>query len=310
LPGLPASNRPPLHDWIHAPPDRSRPTIGERRNPIRCRDEPVDDSRRAADRLAAATPVLRRQRSRAGHTPEVEEGQLADRTRFRRVFSTAPFNPQVVNWLANRPDRAEYNLPSQFRKLQQNGVRDGFLPSYLIETADRKILAYTNVSEDRDEFLEALCTKTSIEGLIEAQGFGNPADIWQKWLARSTVFGGGRLHAAGNGIWQVVLPADAFGDQPRLSLARIGSYQFRDNHFIQVWCADARIRQKALKERSLGIATLPEVMCMEDLQARIRDLAGDLRVPEVSIDELRKYADLNGDERRLNRLTSLARERA
>ncbi|MEO3778349.1 hypothetical protein ABGB16_16160 [Micromonospora sp. B11E3] len=243
-------------------------------------------------------------------TPEIEEGQVADRTRFRPVVTTAQFNPQVVQWLANRPDRAQYNLPSQFRNLQQSAVREGFLPSYLIETADHRILAYTNVSEKRDEFLEGLCTKTSVEHLIEAQGSSDPADVWRKWLAQSTTFAAGRLQKTRAGIWQVVLPGTAFGDPPRISLSRIGSYQFRDNHFIQIWCADVEIRQRALKERSLGIATLPEVTCQADLETRIRDLAGNIEVAAVSIAELREYAESKGDERRLSRLLSLAQERA
>lgn len=243
-------------------------------------------------------------------TPEIEEGQLADRTRFLRVFTNAPFNPQVLRRLANHSERAQFNLPGQFRNLRQDGIREGFLPSYLIETTDHKILAYTNVSEKRDEFLEQLCAKTSIEHLIEAKGITDPGEIWQKWLTQSTAFGSGRLQKSHSGIWQVVLNAAAFGESPRLSTARIGSYQFRDNHFIQIWCADAATRQKALKERSLGIATLPEVTCLEDLRTRIRDLANNLQVPEVSIADLRKYAELRGDERRLNRLVSLPQERA
>jgi hypothetical protein len=243
-------------------------------------------------------------------TPEIEEGQLADRTRFRRVFTSAPFDPQVVQRLANQPDRAQFNLPSQFRNLRQEGIREGFLPSYLIETSDHQILAYTNVAEKRDEFLERLCAKTSIEHLIEAQGIGDPAVIWQKWLAQSTAFGSGRVQKSRAGTWQVVLEAAAFGESPKLPLARVGSYQFRDNHFIQVWCTDTETRKKALRERSLGIATLPEVTCLEDLQTRIGDLANNLQVPAVSIAELRRYAELKGDERRLNRLTSLAQERA
>jgi hypothetical protein len=243
-------------------------------------------------------------------TAEIEEGQLADRTRFLWVSTFEPFDTQTIQRLAARPDRAQFNLPSQFRNLRQENFSNGFLPSYLIETADRRILAYSNVSEKRDGFLEHLCTKTSIEHLVEAQGISDPADIWRKWLTQSTAFGSGRLRKTSTGVWQVVLRATAFGDRPKPSLSRIGSYQFRDHHFIQIWCADAGTRQKALKERSLGIATIPEISCLDDLRTRIRDLANQLETTEITVAELCEYAKTKGDEWRIKRLKTLMQEDA
>ena len=243
-------------------------------------------------------------------TTEIEEGQLADRTRFLSVSVLEPFDMQTIQRLADRPDRAQFNLPSQFRNLRQENVRDGFLPSYLIETADRRIIAYSNVSEKRDGFLEELCVKTSIGHLIEAQGISDPADIWRKWLTQSTACGSGRLRKTNAGVWQIVLQPTAFGDRPKISFSRIGSYQFRDHHFIQIWCADTSARQKALKERSLGIATQPEISCLDDLRTRIRDLANQLETAEATIVELCEYAEINGDEWRLKRLKALMKEEA
>jgi hypothetical protein len=240
-------------------------------------------------------------------TPEIEDGQLADRSRFLQVFTTAPYRPDVLQWLQQHPDRAELNLPGPLRDLHEEEHRDGFLPSYLIETADHKILAYTDVAEERDPFLEQICTETAIEHLIEAKRLRRPQEIWKEWLAGSKQYGAGQLKESADG-WQVILDRAAFGESPKVPLTRIGSYQFRDNHFIQVWCADAASRRQALIERSLGIATLPDITSVPELEARIRDLAEKLRVPAVSVDELRDHAKHTGDDRRLRSLAALTGE--
>jgi hypothetical protein len=103
----------------------------------------------------------------------------------------------------------------------------------------------------------------------------------------------------------VVLDASAFGDAPRIPLTRIGSYQFRDNLVIRVWCADRETRRRALIERSLGISTLPEVTSIGELEARIDQLADVLDVAAVSVTEVRDHALKNGDDRRLRRLNYL-----
>jgi hypothetical protein len=241
-------------------------------------------------------------------TPEIEDGQLADRTQFLSVFTYQPFNPNILPWLENHPNRVEYNLPSKLRRLRSEGIREGFLPCYLIQTADGEVLAYTNAAEQRDTFLEAVYAKTSIEHLIEVKSVANPRETWRKWLANSGL-AGGELRQKRD-VWQLVLEPSAFGPPPKLPLARIGSYVVRDNHFLQYWCADTATRERALAERSLGIATLPAVTTLKDLETRIHDLAASLHVPKVGIAGLRAYANTIGDERRAGQLNRLAGESA
>ena len=84
-------------------------------------------------------------------TPDIPEGQSPDRTRFLRVFTSTPYDPAVIGRLEADLRRAEHNLPSQLRNLRQDGVADGFLPCYLIETDSGQLLAYTGVTQQRDE---------------------------------------------------------------------------------------------------------------------------------------------------------------
>ncbi len=237
-------------------------------------------------------------------TPEIDEGRLSDRTRFLPVFTLAELSPQLLAWLEEIPDRARYNLPSQLRNLRQTAApRDGYLPSYLIETVDGRVLAYSNVGEQRDDFLERVCAKTSVNHLIQARGLRDPEEVWRAWLAKSSDYGSGRLRQGPNGQWQVVLAAGAFGEPPKPSVRRIGTYQFHANYFLQIWCDDRATREAALWQRCLGIATLPEVTSEAELLRRMRGLAGSLQVPETTMAQLRRHAEGVGDMR-LDRLTA------
>ncbi|GAA0489785.1 hypothetical protein Ade02nite_24780 [Paractinoplanes deccanensis] len=239
-------------------------------------------------------------------TPEIDDGRPADRTGFARLFTAAPYNPEVVTWLENRPDRADYNLPGEFGNLRQLGHRPGYLPSYLIETAGHGLLAYTAVGERRDEFLEQVCAETAAGHRIEATGLRDPEQIWRGWLARSKWYGAGELEND-DGLWRVVLGGPAFGEHPLIPYTRIGTYQLHDHHFLRIWCDDEAARRRALLDRALGIATLPEVAGLDDLHARCRDLAASLQVPEVSIAGLRRHARATGDPRHAARLDELTR---
>ncbi len=84
-------------------------------------------------------------------TPHLEDG---DQKPFLRLFTLAGFEPKVLSWLENNPDKASFNLPGQLRHLRHDSVREGFLPSYLVETTDGEVLAYCAAGEQRDEFLE------------------------------------------------------------------------------------------------------------------------------------------------------------
>ncbi|MCU7731070.1 hypothetical protein ODJ79_45785 [Actinoplanes sp. KI2] len=238
-------------------------------------------------------------------TPRIEEGQLGDRSRFLPVSTLAPFRPEVLAWLEQHPDRAGFNLPGQLRNLSNKGEREGYLPCYLIETADHRLLAYSNVAEDRDEFLEGLFARTSLEELIEAEGIADPATLWPKWLARSPAYGAGTLRQAPDGGWRVLLDPATFGGE--VKVARVGSYQFSDHHFIQIWCTDPATRRRALLERALGIATLPKITTVDQLQDRIESLARSLETTVVSLAELRAHAQEAGAEARLRRLDELER---
>jgi hypothetical protein len=240
--------------------------------------------------------------------PEVNPEDVADRTRFLPLFSPAPFRPDVVQQLAQRADRAQFNLPSQLRNLAIVGEQDVYLPAYLIETGSGELLAYTGVGDRRDEFMEALCRDVAtIWQLISAETGGNPNEIWRQWLMEKDVRHGS-LRQLHNGVWRATLPPEAFGSPPQLPLSRLGSFELRRHHFLQLWCHDTKLRRRAMLDRALGLAQLRAVKTFTDLTTRLETLARQLDVAAPTIAELRKHALRNQQYDRLMRLDTLEQE--
>jgi hypothetical protein len=220
---------------------------------------------------------------------EVPEDRLADRSRFMPLFAAAVFRPELVERLAERSDRAELNVPQHLRDLRVVGERPAFMPVYLIETAGRDLLAYTALAAERDAFFEAACRQAPAIGhMISAEEKADPLQIWTEWLAESQA-GQGTLRQLPNQVWRATLRADVFGPGGRLPLSRLGSYELRRRHFLQLWCQDAGLRRSAVMERALSMTSSSDVTSQADLRKRIAALARQLEIAEPSVADLRQY---------------------
>ncbi|WP_307961625.1 hypothetical protein [Salinispora arenicola] len=103
-------------------------------------------------------------------TPHVPAERVSDGSRFAPLFSSSTFRPEIVTQLGEQPDRFDFNLPKQLRNLRVLGHQDAYLPAYLIEDADGRLLAYSGVHGERDTFLESLCDRVPlIRTLIAAE---------------------------------------------------------------------------------------------------------------------------------------------
>lgn len=228
--------------------------------------------------------------------PEIPEDRLADRSRFQPLFAPTIFRPELVEDLARRPDRADLNLPRQLRDLHLTGKQDAYLPAYIIETAGTGLLVYTPLAAQRDAFFEGVCRQLpDIGQLIKAETSADPREIWTGWLAESKG-GPGTLCQLPSGVWRATLRASAFGPDARLSLSKVGSYELRKRHFLQLWCDDAGLRRRALIERALAMTSSPEIASSADLRQRVTALAGQLEAAAPTLADLRDY----GREHRLN----------
>jgi hypothetical protein len=235
----------------------------------------------------------------------VDPEKVADRTRFRPVFTLAPFRPEVVRKVAALPDRADYNLPRQLRELHAVQCQEAFLPAYLVECADDRLLAYTSASEGRDSFMETICREVAeIRDLVNAEENSDPRSVWREWLADEAP-ARGTLHRLPNGVWRACFAAVAFADSSRLPLHSLGSFRVRRNHFIQLWCEDRELRQRALLDRSLGMARISDVRTQTDLARRIAPLAELLEIDPPSIADIRAHGRKQQHNGRLAYLDAL-----
>jgi hypothetical protein len=202
----------------------------------------------------------------------------------------------MVEALARRPDRTELNLPRQLRDLRFTGKRDAYLPAYLIETAGTGLLVYTALTAERDAFFEEACRQVpDIAQLISAEKAADPREIWTEWLADSKA-GPGTLRQLPSGIWRATLRPTAFGHDAKLSLSKVGSYELRKRHFLQLWCNDTGLRRSALIERALAMTSAPDITSTADLRQRVTALARQLEITEPNLADLREY----GHQHRMN----------
>jgi hypothetical protein len=239
-------------------------------------------------------------------SPKVDEERLGDRTRFRYLHAQAAFRPEIVQQLAQRPDRAEFNLPRQLRDLRVIQDEHAYLPGYVIETVGSGLLAYTAVAPERDPFFEAVCREVPrVHQLVDAEERGNPRAIWADWLADPKALRRGTLRQLPNGVWRATLHPDSFGSRPKLPLTRVGSFELRRHHFLQVWCEGAGLRRRAAQERALGLAQTRDVRTRADLDQRVAELAGRLEVRPPSAMELRVYGEKHGLHAQVARLDQL-----
>jgi hypothetical protein len=237
---------------------------------------------------------------------QIPEDRLADRSRFQPLFAATMFRPEMVESLAQRPDRTELNLPRQLRDLRFTGKRDVCLPAYVIETAGAGLLVYTALAAEPDAFFAGVCRQVpDVAQLINAEKKTDPREIWTEWLADGKA-GPGTLCQLPSGIWRATLRAAAFGPDAGLSLSKVGSYELRKRHFLQLWCDDAGLRRRALIERGLAMTSASDITTAADMRQRVTALAGQLQVAEPSLTDLREYGHKHGMHAAIARLDALA----
>jgi hypothetical protein len=168
-------------------------------------------------------------------------------------------------------------------------------------------LAYSQVADGRDTFLEEVCrTVDSVGRLIEAENLRDPQAIWTEWLVSHSQAGPGVTRQLSNGIWRITLPPASFGASPKLALSRLGSYELRYHHFAQLWCDDPGLRRAAALQRTLSLTRRPDLGTIDDLLRVASPLARTLEVSPPTFVELRAHAAREANQEAAQRLDAMA----
>jgi hypothetical protein len=236
--------------------------------------------------------------------PRLERGETTDGTQFTPLFAGTWFSDDFVHQLVAHPDRAVYNLPSEIRDIEVKRWTPAFLPVYLVETT-RGMLAYSRAGEERDAYIEDTCRHaTAIADQLAREHTDDPRTMWIDWAAERRA-GLESLRQLPNGIWRCTLPANAYGERPKVPLRRLGSFEVRRQHFLQIWCDDATFRRKAVMDRGARMARARGVDTRAALVARISALATQLEVLPPDLAAIRTYAEGVGLAEAVDRLDQL-----
>lgn len=228
--------------------------------------------------------------------------------RLINLFATnSRWDESSATALSNRPDRGDFNLPDQLTDLRVREISEAFIPLYLIRSAD-DILAYSAVSESRDTFFERVCRQErSIMKPLEAASTNDPSERWSTWLEKKKVRGA-RLIRQRGGMWRAEVPRDQFGAKAApFKDYQLASYEVSDNHLLQVWCADVKLRRRVMLDRAIGLTSSPSITDRATLLARCQVIADQLEVDPPTEDELRgrfQPGEKSAESSRLDQLLS------
>jgi hypothetical protein len=225
--------------------------------------------------------------------------EAVERLGFRALFSAEPFRVGFVNELASRLDRAEYNLPVGLENPRVLALSDGYLPTYLVETDGRDLLAFTKVGTGRDAFLESVCRQAAgVRNLLDEPAGASPSEIWTEWAADKQGYGLASIAQLESGLWRATFGADVFGEgAKKLGLTRLGSFAVFRDHFIQLWCDDEQLRQRALLDRTVPSVNF-RAQTAGELLEQVAVLGRRLEIAPPGFDEIQRHAESLGETER------------
>jgi hypothetical protein len=230
----------------------------------------------------------------------------ATEQKWHRLMSHAcAFRNDALQRLAERPDRRDFNVPDELREVAFRALDNAYLPCYVIRTLTPRgpsLLAYSAVSDTRDEHLERLCL--GWPALTGTLGSGDSGDVRAEfggWLAERDI-DPARLQWTDAGTLRVTLPAARFdvrtaagARKGTFPLVRVGSYMTFRSHVLQLWCEDPRLRRKAILERTLNRVTASRKLGADEAEEFLGRLSVQLETPSVTVDDLRRYAHHSGE---------------
>lgn len=231
---------------------------------------------------------------------EALEAALArrDGPRFQMLCCTRGFRREALPELAHHPDRDHYNLPERIDDPESLGEECVYLPLYVVRAVQQGgqvcHLAYTQVGGEADPDLTALCEQTpEVIGVCESEersALSHADQTWAtEWLRKRNLDGRGPVRLD-DGTWRVTLPGASFDTTGPVSISKLGSFVVVGNDFFHVWCADERVRRRALLARIDSYLSSRVRIDRTDVDERITQIAHQLDLGTIDVPTLREMA--------------------
>jgi len=247
---------------------------------------------------------------------EVEALTHSERLLFH-LFSFRPWQSDALRALANRPDRARWNLPDEVYELEERAVARAYLPMYIVETREpvtashygARYVALTRLRGLRDEFFEEIVNSEpdlldplyaesvpDVQALIEEE-------LTNRGLESQFV----RLTQLAPDAWRATVVSEVLlSSQTRLTLQDVGKYLLVRGYCLQVWCDDPALRREAALDQALAIiANWRRPATQREFDQLLETLAARLQTRELTVTDLRQRASVQGAEGVLLKLKEL-----
>ena len=234
---------------------------------------------------------------------------------FQALHTTRGFDFAALTGLASHPHRDRFNLPERIDDPRPVAVPEQvFLPLYVVRAVDSRgrirYMAYSQASDEADPDTTELLEQTpEIAGVLETEDRAANGSALEsrarEWLSKNNL--DGRSARLGNGVLRVTLPRSAFTGSDAQPLYRLGSFVLQGNGFFQLWCADEKVRVRALLDRVERYLTSRSRVDVGHFEGQVARIARQLEFGAITLAELARMAGAEGKKglaAQLNRLVS------
>lgn len=229
------------------------------------------------------------------------ELRLPDRTQFQPVTGSQSFRVDAIRELAGSPDRERFNLPGTLTEAEPITVRQAWLPAYIVECVSG-LLVFIKAVDGPDDHLGKIVSPYLTE-VLATEPRADDMRVWRTWLAAKG-FPDAEIRRMPNRMLRARLPAAAFGGAVRW--AQLGSFEVREQVFLQLWCAEETTRRHAVLARAAAIVAAGALRRRAEVEHRLADLAAQLEVPVPRWGDLCRYAEREDDRALVARLDAFA----
>lgn len=237
---------------------------------------------------------------------ELQEGD-------RVPFSFNVWRPEALTELAQRSDRAQFNVPDEVQSLEPLEVNMAYLPMHVVEAqrrdGDRELRVYSNIRGRRDDFFEKLMREHPeiLESLLTDHR--PPEEVITYGLkSKGLPAGSYHLDHAPGGEWRVTVP-DSWLQRARRDgsecLLDLGDYILAADYCVRVWSTNPVLRRRAALEKVLiRLERARQEMLPDEVRRYIEDTFARLEANLPEWGELAALARQRGLGQALERLES------